>query len=195
MNNSQGTKGLRRELRFSKSKVERNLAAQGLNEASVKPLLEAILEPGGLLGLYGTELLLLEKALGLKSGELAVGLVGELVAVKHVPEGTGVSYGYLGQTTSAGNLGLVSIGFSDGVPRSATNTFQVEIGGENFKSIGRIAMDQCVIELGDTNPELGAEVSFFNANFNLVDWSNTSGFTSLEILGRITSRVTRVWVA
>lgn len=195
MNISQGAKGLRRELRFYKSKVERNLAAQGLSEASVKPLLEAILEPSGLLGLYGTELLLLEKALGLKSGELAVDLVGELVAVKHVPEGTGVSYGYLGQTRSAGNLGLVAVGFSDGIPRNATNTFQVEIGGKNFKSIGRIAMDQCVIELGETNPDLGAEVSFFNTNFTLVDWSNASGFTSLEILGRITSRVTRVWVA
>lgn len=195
MNNSQGTKGLRRELRFSKSKVERNLAAQGLSEASVKPLLEALMEPNGLLGLYGAELLLLEKTLGIHTGELAVDLVGELVSVKRVPEGTGVSYGYLGQTATQGNLGLVAIGFSDGIPRSATNTFRVEISGVNFKNIGRIAMDQCVIELGETNPELGAEVSFFNANFTLVDWSKVSGFTPLEILGRITSRVTRVWVA
>lgn len=153
------------------------------------------METNGLLGLYGSELLLLEKALGLKTGELALDLVGELVSVKLVPQGTGVSYGYLGYTANRENLGLVAIGFSDGIPRSATNSFQVEIGGKQFKSIGRIAMDQCVIELGEVSPPLGAEVSFFNSRFSLADWANASGMTPLEILGRITARVSRVWVA
>lgn len=153
------------------------------------------MEPNGLLGLYGSELLLLEKALGIKTGELAVDLVGELVSVKLVPQGTGVSYGYLGYTATRENLGLVAIGFSDGIPRSATNSFQVEIEGKPFKSIGRIAMDQCVIELGEVSPPLGAEVSFFNSRFSLADWANASGMTPLEILGRITARVSRVWVA
>jgi alanine racemase len=195
MNNSAQQNGLRRELRFSRSKVENNLASQGLRRDEVKPLLEALMEPNGLLGLYGAELLLLEKVLGLKSGELAVDLVGELVSVKQVPEGTGVSYGYLGKTTSRTNLGLVAIGFSDGIPRGATNAFTVKVGGDAFAGIGRIAMDQCVIDLREQRPELGSEVSFFNSDFSLLDWSNISGFTPLEIFGRITSRVSRVWVA
>lgn len=194
MNNSGQQKGLRRELRFSRSKVDKNLAAHGMKYGEVKPLLQALMEPNGLLGLYGSELLLLEKALGLTSGELAVDLVGELVSIKHVPKGTSVSYGYLGTTDQPTNLGLVAIGFSDGIPRNATNAFQVEVGDRSFVGIGRIAMDQCVINLGDASPELGDEVSFFNSAFSLNDWAETSGSSPLEIFGRITARVNRVWV-
>lgn len=195
MNISEKPKGLRRELRFSKSKVERNLATQGLNYGEVKPLLEALLDPNGLLGLYSSELLLLERALGFKSGVLAVDLVGELVNVKRVPEETGVSYGYLGKTSSPTNLGLVAIGFSDGIPRNATNKFKVAIVGKTVTGIGRIAMDQCVVDLGDSDPAIGAEVSFFSPDFDILEWASVSGATPLEILGRITSRVARVWVA
>ncbi len=195
MNNSEQQKGLRRELRFSRSKVDRNLAAHGLKYVEVKPLLQALLEENGLLGLYGSELLLLEKALGLGAGELAIDLVGELVSVKRVPAGTKVSYGYLGQTEGSTNLGLVAIGFSDGIPRNATNQFEVKVGENGFSGIGRIAMDQCVIDLGDANPRLGSEVSFFNSNSSLETWVKISGFTPLEIFGRITARVKRVWVA
>jgi alanine racemase len=195
MNNTATQNGLRRELRFSRSKVERNLAAHGLQYSEVKPLLEALVEPNGLLGLYGSELLLLEKALGFGSGVLAVDLVGELLSVKRVPASTGVSYGYLGRTEAPTNLGLVAIGFSDGIPRSATNQFQVTVDGTTFPGIGRIAMDQCVIDLGEESPERGSEVSFFGPNHSLEAWAKATGFTPLEIFGRITARVKRTWVA
>ena len=194
MNNTDLQNGLRRELRFSRSKAESNLAVHGLQFAEVKPLLEAVVEPNGLLGLYGSELLLLEKALGFSSGELAVDLVGELVSVKRVPASTGVSYGYLGRTEETTNLGLVAIGFSDGIPRSATSHFHVTVGGTSFPGIGRIAMDQCVIDLGDASPERGSEVSFFGPGHSLAAWAKATGLTPLEIFGRITARVKRTWV-
>lgn len=194
MNNTASQNGLRRELRFSQSRVERNLAVHGLRYADVKPLLEAIVEPNGLLGLYGSELLLLEKALGFGSGELAVDLVGELVSIKRVPAATGVSYGYLGRTERPTNLGLVAIGFSDGIPRNATNQFQVTVSGSSFSGIGQIAMDQCVIDLGEASPEPGSEVSFFSPVHSLDLWAKATGLTPLEIFGRITARVKRTWV-
>lgn len=147
----------------------------------------------GLLGLYGSELLLLEKALGISSGVLAVDLIGELISVKEVPAGTGVSYGYLSTTVQTTNLGLIALGFSDGIPRSATNKFQVAIDRVAYTGIGRIAMDQCVVDLGLDSPLVGSEVSFFSDNFPLSNWSNVSGFSQLEILGRIAERVTRTW--
>ena len=147
----------------------------------------------GLLGLYGTELLLAEKALGLTAGKPAVDLVGELISVKQVPAGTGVSYGFLSHTTEHTNLGLVAIGFSDGIPRSATNSVSLGINGKIYPGIGRIAMDQCVVNLRQDAPIPGSEVSFFTKDFGLTEWSRVSGFTPLEILGRITDRVTRTW--
>ena len=184
---------IRRELRYSRSAIERNLDAIGLKLEQVKPLTESLMTPEGLLALSGSELLLLEKALGLQTGEPAAHLVGELISVKTVPAGTGVSYGYLHKTSRQTNLGLVAIGFSDGIPRSATNKFEVTIAGKSFKAIGRVAMDQCVIDLGDEVLQPGEEVHFFTTEFGVRDWSRVSEFTCLEILGRITARVSRVW--
>jgi alanine racemase len=184
---------LRRELRFSKTAVEANLEAQGLSLAEVKPLTEALFDEKGLLGLYGSELLLLEKLLGISSGQPAVALTGELISVKSAPTGTGVSYGYLTKLAEPTTLGLVALGFSDGLPRSATNKFSVSIDGVQHRGIGRIAMDQCVIDLGDSSPKVGSEVQFFSEEFSLADFASESGFSALEILGRIHSRVSRVW--
>jgi alanine racemase len=184
---------LRRELRYSRAAIETNLNALGLSMAEVKPLTEALFDEKGLLGLYGSELLLLERLLGIGSGSPATKLVGELISVKRAPAGTGVSYGYLTKLASDTNLGLVALGFSDGLPRAATNQFSVSIAGVGFKGVGRIAMDQCVIDLGSSSPDVGAEVTFFNDNFSLNDFSKASGFSELEILGRMHSRVARVW--
>lgn len=185
---------LRRELRFSKCRVETNLDLLGKELSSVRPLVDAFMTNDGLLALYGTELLLLEKALGIGFGSPAFDLVGELISVKAVPANTKVSYGYLGKTAKSSNLGLVGIGFSDGIPREASNLASLSIAGVAYPILGRIAMDQLVIDLGDTSPELGSEVSFFNPEFPLSKWSGLTDFTPLEILGRITARVERVWV-
>lgn len=184
---------LRRELRFSRSTVDLNLGELGLSANEVKPLIDAFLNVDGYLGLQGTELILLEKVLGLRGLTPAVQLVGELVSVKSVTKGTGISYGHLAKTTEPTNLGLVALGFSDGIPRSATNQLRVEIQGKNYRSLGRIAMDQCVVDLGADQPSVGSEVHIFTSDYPLIDLAKESGFTPLEILGRITARVTRTW--
>jgi alanine racemase len=184
---------LRRELRFSRSLINKNLEELSLHHEDIESLLQSATLPLGLIGLTKNELVLLEQALGLSNGHLAVDLVGELVSVKTVPPGTGVSYGYLSETKSETNLGLVAIGFSDGIPRKATSKFSVGIDSKTHPSIGRIAMDQCVIDLGQASPTLGSEVSFFSSEYPLSTWAKDSGFSPLEILGRITSRVARTW--
>jgi len=184
---------LRRELRFSRSLIAENLSQVGLAIDEAKPLVSAMFDTKGFLTLTGSELSLLERALGLNSDKPATSLVGELISVKPVPADTGVSYGFIGKTQHATSLGLVGLGFSDGIPRSASNLLQVSIEGSVFSSIGRIAMDQSVFDLQGANPTLGCEVSFFGEHYSLLALSRDSGFTPLEILGRITNRVARVW--
>lgn len=185
---------LRRELRFSRETVESNLKTLGLDFQQVTPLISALGSPNGLLTLEESELTLVERVLGTQTENPAVSLFGELVLTKSVPAGTGVSYGYISKTDSETNLGLVGLGFSDGIPRSASNRLSVRIGSGVFRSIGRIAMDQTVIDLGATKPELGAEVCFFGDHCSLVKLSFETGFTPLEILGRIAPRVARLWI-
>ena len=55
-------------------------------------------------------------------------------------------------------------------------------------------MDQCVFDIGDAKFEVGSEVTLFGAHYSLEALAKDSGFTPLEILGRITARVTRTWV-
>lgn len=184
---------LRRELRFSKSAIKTNLASLDLTPEEARPIVDAVMTNDGLLGLYGSELLLLEKVLGIETGVPAVCLVGELVSVKLVPEDTGISYGYLTRTTKPTNLGLVALGFSDGIPRSATNKLTVTIQGEVFPNVGRIAMDQLIVDLGTKTPSIGSEVRIFTEHQSLLEISKQTGFAALEIIGRIPKRVTRTW--
>ncbi|MEO0313278.1 MAG: hypothetical protein RL140_508 [Actinomycetota bacterium] len=184
---------LRRELRFSQTKIKANLEILGLSPEESRPIIDAVMVSDGLLGLYGSELLLLEKVLGITSGIPAVTLVGELVSVKQVPAGIGISYGYLSRTAEPTNLGLVALGFSDGIPRAATNLLLVSIQGKHYPNVGRIAMDQLIVDLGQDAPSIGSEVELFTEQQSLTELAKLSGFTPLEIVGRITARVTRTW--
>ncbi len=88
-------------------------------------------------------------------------LVGEVVAVKRVPAGSGVSYGYSYRTGTETVLALVGLGYADGVPRLASNRASVWIAGAARPLVGRVAMDQFVAECGDTYPEVGADAVLF----------------------------------
>lgn len=184
---------LRRELRFSKSAIKSNLSEIGLTPEESRPIIDAIMTNDGLLGLYGSELLLLEKILGLGTGTPAVWLVGELVSVKPVPAETGISYGHLAKTSKPTNLGLVALGFSDGIPRAASNELMVKVQEETYRNVGRIAMDQLIIDLGSGTPSIGSEVEIFGEAQSWVELAAITGFSPLEILGRIPARVTRTW--
>lgn len=88
-------------------------------------------------------------------------LVGEVVAVKHVAAGAGVSYGYTHRTAHATTLALVGLGYADGVPRLASNRAEAMLEGARRPLVGRIAMDQLVLDCGMTEPELGQLVVLF----------------------------------
>ena len=73
---------------------------------------------------------------------------------KDVPAGQGVSYGLNYRTGSTSTLGLIPLGYADGVPRIATGG-PVRVAGVNYPVVGRIAMDQMVIDLGPLNVSAG----------------------------------------
>ena len=85
---------------------------------------------------------------------------------KDVPAGQGVSYGLNYRTDGASTLGLIPLGYADGVPRIATGG-PVRVEGVNYPVVGRIAMDQMVIDLGPRHVAaggpsiLGAEAVLF----------------------------------
>jgi len=84
-----------------------------------------------------------------------------VIMVKEVPAGQGVSYGYLYRTSKATKLALVPIGYAEGLPRNASGKAEVSINGRRFPILARIAMDQFVIDVDDAEVVEGDEVIIF----------------------------------
>ncbi|MEV1066192.1 alanine racemase [Streptomyces sp. NPDC050263] len=125
-------------------------------------------------------------------------LAASLALVKHVPGGHGVSYGHHYVTPGETTLGLIPLGYADGVPRHASGTGPVLVGGKWRTAAGRIAMDQFVVDLGGDEPEPGAEAILFGPGDHgeptAEDWAQAAGTIGYEIVTRIGVRVPRVYV-
>lgn len=72
----------------------------------------------------------------------------EVILVKDVDAGQGVSYGHDYTTSEPTTLALVSAGYADGVFRAASNRAFVGIGGKRYRISGRVCMDQFVVDVG-----------------------------------------------
>lgn len=125
-------------------------------------------------------------------------LAASLALVKQVPGGHGVSYGHHYTTPGETTLGLVPLGYADGVPRHASSTGPVLVDGKWRTVAGRIAMDQFVVDLGGDRPGPGAEAVLFGPGDRgeptAEDWAQAAGTIAYEIVTRIGSRVPRVYV-
>ncbi|MEF9905807.1 alanine racemase [Streptomyces sp. P9-A2] len=125
-------------------------------------------------------------------------LTASLALVKHVPGGHGVSYGHHYVTPGATTLGLVPLGYADGIPRHASSTGPVLVEGKLRTVAGRIAMDQFVVDLGGDEPSPGAEAVLFGPGDRgeptVEDWAQAAGTIGYEIVTRIGARVPRVHV-
>lgn len=128
-------------------------------------------------------------------GHPVLSLVGEVVALKRVPADAGVSYGYTYRAPLPTTLALVALGYADGVPRLASNRARVSIGDETFPLVGRIAMDQLVLDVGDTPISLGADAVLFGdparGEPSAVDWAGWTERDPLALTAGIASRVVR----
>jgi alanine racemase len=119
-------------------------------------------------------------------------LRARLASVKHVPAGTGVSYGGTHVTASATTLGLVPVGYADGIPRAASDAGPVLAAGAVRSIAGRVCMDQVVVDLEGAHADPGDEVVIFGAEGpSADDWAQVCGTIGYEIVTRIGPRVPR----
>ncbi len=122
---------------------------------------------------------------------------------KDVPAGQGVSYGLNYRTAGPSTLGLIPLGYADGVPRIATGG-PVRVAERTYPVVGRIAMDQMVIDLGPLEVSaggtslLGEEAVLFGDGADggptAEDWARAAGTNNYEIVTRISTRVPRRYI-
>ncbi len=127
----------------------------------------------------------------------AMTLTGRLVMTKRVGAGSGVSYGHRYTTSRETTLGLVPLGYADGIPRRGTNLLQVWVAGRRRRVAGTVCMDQFVVDVGDDEVRAGDEVLLFGPGDRgeptAQDWADLLGTISYEVVTRIGSRIPRIY--
>lgn len=123
----------------------------------------------------------------------------QLIGSRRVGPGAGVSYGHTWTAKEPTVLGLVPLGYADGIPRHASSTdnqpgADCEVAGRRTPIRGRVCMDQFVIDLGpDATEAPGDEVTLFGGPGapSASDWAKACGTIGYEVVTRIGSRVPR----
>jgi alanine racemase len=121
-------------------------------------------------------------------------VVGEVIALKRVEAGAGVSYGYTYRALTARTLALIGLGYADGIPRLASNRARVRVGPLEHPLVGRIAMDQFVLDVGDIALELGMDATLFGEPHDFptaVQWAEWTERTPFALTSGIAARVAR----
>lgn len=126
-------------------------------------------------------------------------MLSRIVHIKEVPAGTPVNYGCTYHTTQTTWLATLPVGYADGYNRQLSNKAEVLVGGIRRPVVGRICMDQLVIDLGPRlDAAIGDEVVLFGrqgrAEISLTELAGLAGTINYELACGISSRVPRVYV-
>lgn len=127
----------------------------------------------------------------------AMRVTARLSVVKRAAAGQGVSYGHEYVTDRDTVLGLVPMGYADGIPRAAGGAGPVLVGGRRLTIAGRVCMDQVVLDLGpDYAGAAGDEVVVLgraaDGEPSAQDWAQAAGTINYEIVTRMSPRLPRV---
>ncbi|GAA1808895.1 alanine racemase [Nocardioides hankookensis] len=125
----------------------------------------------------------------------AMTLTAPVVQVRRVRGGTPVGYGHSHRTAVATHLGLVPLGYADGLPRLASGRAEVLVRGVRRPVVGRISMDQLVVDLGERGVDPGETVTVFGPGTHgeptVAEWATWADTIEHELVTGIGARVER----
>ena len=109
--------------------------------------------------------------------------------------GRPVSYGSLWQAERETRIVTIPCGYADGYFRRMTNTARVIVRGKKYPQVGRICMDQFMVDVGDDDVKVGDEAILLGGEITAYDLAEWAGTNEYEVLTNISARVPRVFVA
>lgn len=125
----------------------------------------------------------------------ALRLTGTVLSVKDLRAGEGVSYGYAFRAPRDTRVALVTGGYAQGVVRALGGAVDVAVHAIRHPIVGRVAMDVCVVEVGDAAIHRGEEVLFLGDPAqdepSLAAWVRATGLTPAELVTTVGLRATR----
>lgn len=139
-----------------------------------------LVRPG--VGLYGIDPI----GVGVEL-KAAMTLRARVTTTRVVPKGEGVSYSHTWRAQRDTRTAVVALGYADGLPRSVSGKMQVTINGKTYSQIGRVCMDQIVVELGPADSTVGVKpgdwaVVFGQGGTRVDEFAELAGTISYEVL-------------
>jgi len=118
--------------------------------------------------------------------------------VKKLPKGTTISYGRTHKLDRDSTVAILCAGYGDGIPRAASNRAKVLIHGQHCPVIGRVTMDQTIVDVTDLpNVKCGDEVVLIGqqnyARISVTEFSHWADTIPWETLCSVTKRVPRIY--
>ncbi|WP_307807773.1 alanine racemase [Nocardioides xinjiangensis] len=166
--------------------AQRHLAATAATLLDVRSHHTVVRLGAGLVGIDPTRTTPLRPALT---------LTAPVVTVRRVRAGSGVGYGHTWTAPAVTNLALLPLGYADGVPRAAAGRAEVLLRGRRRPVVGRISMDQLVVDLGEDHVDPGDVAVVFGPGDagepTVAEWAAWAGTIEHEVVTGIGSRVRR----
>lgn len=117
-----------------------------------------------------------------------------IMSVRRVKKGTGVSYGSTYVSEKDTTLATVAAGYADGYPRALSGRAQVVFNEKTYPVVGRVCMDQFVINAGDDDLKTGDIVELAGKNIRVAEIARKCDSINYEILSRISKRTERFYI-
>ncbi|WP_427016456.1 alanine racemase [Pseudarthrobacter sp. P1] len=130
----------------------------------------------------------------------ALSATAPLVMVKKVPAGTGVSYEHKAITHETRYLGLIPLGYADGIPKDISGRGIVTVAGARVRVMGKVCMDQFMVDLGPDPRGIrpGDMAQLFGdpaaGAASADEWGEAIGSHGDEIINRIAPRLPRTFL-
>ena len=118
----------------------------------------------------------------------------KVVYSKVTQPGRSVSYGSLWRAEVPTRIVTIPCGYADGYSRRMTNQARVLINGKSYPQVGRICMDQFMVDVGADDIKVGEEATLLGHGITAEDFADWTGTNEYEIMTNISARVPRVFV-
>lgn len=139
----------------------------------------------------------LEPVAGLDHGlEPAMTWAANIINVKPIKKGESSCYGLTWTAPADGYLAIVPVGYADGLPRSIQGSLEVTISGKSYPHVGRVSMDQIVVDLGENPFGVSPDdevIIFGEGGQSATQLADAAGTINYEIVCRPSGRTKRTY--
>ena len=121
-------------------------------------------------------------------------LTTTIISIKEWPAGTTIGYSRRGLLKRPSRVATIPVGYADGINRHLGNGgMRVMINGVRCPSVGNVCMDACMIDVTDTECQVGDRVEIFGPHIPVQELSDALDTIPYEVLTSISTRVKRVY--